>query len=184
MKWGVVDRFGRSYGFNRFNGEGAAHKNKKRRELFIRGIERSINCAPLLPPLNPLNPLNQILYFHSEGLLGWERAHSQSLATNPWLLVTSHSTHSKQYKNPCNKKLQGRVTGIINPRFHPHWPKAHLDFSYFPTLFRKQLRNAFCPSPASHHRRLALSDILLFLIAVYGNIVANHDENVKGRIQG
>lgn len=78
-----MDRFGRSYGFNRFNGEGTAHKNKKRRELFIRGIERSINCAPLLPPLNPLNPLNQILYFHSEVLLGWERAHSQSLATNP-----------------------------------------------------------------------------------------------------
>lgn len=80
MKWGVVDRFGRFYGFNRFNGEG---ENKKRRELFIRGIERSINYAPFLPPLNLLNPLKQILYFHSEGLLGWERAHSQSLATNP-----------------------------------------------------------------------------------------------------
>ena len=64
------------------------------------------------------------------------------------------------------------------------FPKAHLDFSYFPTLFRKQLRNAFCPSPASHHRQLALSDILLFLIAVYGNIVANRDGKVKGRDAG
>ena len=57
MKWGVVDRFGRFYGFNRFNGEGAAHKNKKRRELFIRGIERSINCAPFLPPIEPSEPV-------------------------------------------------------------------------------------------------------------------------------
>lgn len=83
MKWGVVDRFGRSYGFNRFNGEGAAHKNKKRRELFIKGYRALYKLRTSSSPLNPLNPLNQILYFHSEGLLDWERAHSQFLATNP-----------------------------------------------------------------------------------------------------